>query len=83
MTAMAGGGAALQWAHRLRRRQDKTSTATASGLPSEDLGLCEGDGGAALKLDRVHGMATTRARRSAAAFRRWCAGVGSMTSGVS
>ena len=60
---MAGGGAALWWACRLQRWQAKASTAEASGLPSEDLGLGEGGGGAAVKLGRVHGMAAARARR--------------------
>ena len=57
-----GDGAALRRAHRVRRRQAKSSTAVASGLPSEDLGLGEGDGGAMVKLGHVHGMAAVRAR---------------------
>ena len=38
-------------------------TAEVLGLPSEDLGLGEGDGGVAVKLGRVHGTAATKARR--------------------
>ena len=41
--------------------QAKASIAMASGLPSGDLGLGEGDGGATLKLGRMHGMAAVRA----------------------
>ena len=63
MAAMVGGGPVLRRARRLRRRQAKARTTMASGLPSEDLGLGEGNGGAAMKLGHVHGMAAARARR--------------------
>ena len=60
---MMGGGAVLRWTHHLWRWQAMASTTAALGLPSEDLGLGEGDGGVAVKLGRVHGMAAARARR--------------------
>ena len=59
---MAGHGAVLWRAHRLRRWQAKMSIVVASGLPSEDLGLGEGDGGATVKIVRVHGSTTVRAQ---------------------
>ena len=62
MVAMVGSGAALRRVHRLRRWQAKVSTATALGIPSEDQGLGEGDGGVAVKLGYVHGSTATRAQ---------------------
>ena len=59
--AIAGGGATLRQARRLRRWQAKASTAMSSEIPSEDLGLGEGNGGAAVKLGRVHGITVARA----------------------